>query len=117
MLALPDSVSCFNRALSFFKNVILAGSHEDQYVPFESARIEVSQKLNSNDNPKNSILREMVANIWKSVETDTIHRLDVDFLIAEKSIDSFIGRAAHILFLDSDYLMKILIYRYSEYLE
>jgi hypothetical protein len=105
-----------NNALSYFKNIILAGSHEDQYVPFESARIEITQKIGS-DHIKGNIIKEMVSNVWKNVEADTVHRLDVDFLISEKSLDSFIGRAAHILFLDSDYLMKILIYRFSEYFE
>lgn len=33
-----------------------------------------------------------------------------------RTIDSFIGRAAHILFLESQPLLKMLVYRYDNYL-
>ena len=88
---------------------MLAGLNEDQYVPFESARIEVSPKISS-FSAKGSIDKEMAENIWKNVEADTIYRKDVDFLISEKRIYSFIGSSAHMLFLDSVYIMKILIF-------
>jgi hypothetical protein len=36
-------------------------------------------------------------------------------MITEKTVDSFIGRTAHIKFLENEYFMKMLIYRFLEF--
>jgi Putative serine esterase (DUF676)/Protein FAM135 len=101
------------KGLSYFENVILASSHEDQYVPYESSRMEISNKTKI-DSTYGPIIREMISNVMNTLQTNTVHRLDVDFVMKEVNFDTFIGRAAHIQFLESDYLMKILLYRYSD---
>lgn len=43
----------------------------------------------------------MVESLLSNLKTDRVHRLDVNFEIPEKNIDSMIGRAAHIQFLEN----------------
>lgn len=103
------------KGLGWFRQVALVSSFQDQYAPFDSARMEVSQKA-ANDPEKGEIYMEMASNLLSSVSVDTLYRLDINFRIAEKSLDSFIGRAAHIQFLENQTLMKMIIYRYPELL-
>ena len=44
-----------------------------------------------------------------------MYRIDVDFRISETNLDSFIGRTAHIQFLECQNLMKMLIHRFKEF--
>ena len=49
----------------------------------------------------------MVNNILgKCNDLEVLYRLDVNFNIEETSLDSMIGRTAHILFLENEDLMK-----------
>jgi hypothetical protein len=52
----------------------------------------------------------MAFNILSKFTKDSIRRIDVNFVIPEKSIDSFIGRTAHIQFLENQNFMRILFY-------
>ncbi|CAG9316223.1 unnamed protein product [Blepharisma stoltei] len=103
------------KGLGWFKQVALVSSFQDQYVPYDSARMEVSQRA-ANDPDKGEIYMEMASNLLSLMSVDTLYRLDINFKIAEKSLDSFIGRAAHIQFLENQTLMKMIIYRYPELL-
>jgi len=49
---------------------------------------------------------------WKS---SCIYRIDVNFKMEKKNIDTIIGRAAHIQFLENQVVMKMLIYRYPHF--
>lgn len=42
----------------------------------------------------------MAQNILGSIPADVLYRIDVDFRIEETNLDSFIGRTAHIQFLE-----------------
>ena len=100
--------------LSHFKYVILVGSHQDNYAPYHSARIEMarhtdgpylqSETVNLGlppDDPR-LVLHEMVSNIMKHIAPEKLVRINVDFhLDGSSKIDTTIGRAAHIRFLDS----------------
>ena len=57
----------------------------------------------------------MVNNLLSKVPIDVLYRLDVNFQISETNIDSMIGRTAHILVLESEELMKMLVTRYKEF--
>lgn len=43
----------------------------------------------------------MVENLMGNITAEKIYKLDVYFEIKEKGFDSFIGRKAHILFLEN----------------
>lgn len=50
----------------------------------------------------------------KQIECERLYRLDVNFKIDEKNIDSMIGRTAHILLLECEPLIENLVNRYTE---
>jgi len=97
--------------LSNFRHVVLLASHQDQYAPFESARLEMADGAKK-DSPSGRLYSEMLQNILGPLEPDRIIRFDIDFGITEVSLDSFIGRAAHIHFIESQELMKMLTHMY-----
>ena len=73
-----------------FKKIIVAGSSEDSYVPWHSARIQ----YHSSKNSSSKVEREMIESI---LGDQIVHRIDIHFNIdSTKDVDSFIGRAAHI---------------------
>lgn len=48
-------------------------------------------------------------------DLEVLYRLDVNFNIEETSLDSVIGRTAHILFLENEELMKMMVSRYKTF--
>lgn len=56
----------------------------------------------------------MVNNLLgKCMNLDVLYRLDVNFNIEETNVDSVLGRTAHILFLENEELMKMIVSRYK----
>ena len=66
------------------------------YAPFDSARIQISNKKDLMANKTGSIYIQMAQNILNTLPLDVLYRIDVDFRIEETNLDSFIGRTAHI---------------------
>ena len=48
-----------------------------------------------------------------NVPLDVLYRLDVNFNIEETNLDSMIGRTAHILFLENEELLRMIVARYK----
>ena len=61
------------------------------------------------------MVMQMASNILDKLQVDVIYRIDVDFRIEETNLDSFIGRTAHIQFLECQNMMKMLIHRFKEF--
>lgn len=71
----------------------------------------------------------MIYNLMKDLGTDRIHRIDVNFKIVDKYIyssiiihttrqlETFIGRAGHIEFLENLALIKMFIYTFDDLFE
>jgi len=98
--------------LSSFEHIVLFSSYQDQYAPFDSARIEVSPK-SQEDTKHGTTYAEMARSVLSQINVEKITRFDVNFRIPEKTLDTFIGRAAHIHFLENMLLMRMLIHNYS----
>jgi len=99
------------RGLEFFQHVVLVSCQADQYSPFDSARIEVGAMQDKHPSPE--AYAEMVQHIWAPVDPSQVFRFDVNFNIPEKNLDTFIGRAAHIQFLECQPIMKTIIHCYG----
>ena len=96
--------------------MILFSSHQDFYVPFESARIQYGTWA-KDQKGIGKHLKQMADNILAKLSTDKLIRVDMNFTL-EKSFDtSFIGRKAHIMILDSFKLQAIFAYFYSVYFQ
>ena len=57
----------------------------------------------------------MAKNILGDLKSKMLFRLDVNFKIKDKNLDSWIGRTAHIQFLENQQFMKMLIHRYRDF--
>ncbi|CAI2387750.1 unnamed protein product [Moneuplotes crassus] len=108
-------LSC-QEGLNWFKNVVLISSYKDSYAPFDSARIQNCTQA-TKDSKYGEFYMKMANNILEKLSTNSIHRIDVNFMINEKNMDTFIGRAAHIHFLENQYFMRILSHRFLEFFD
>lgn len=54
----------------------------------------------------------MSENILNQLSCDTLVRLDVNFKIDNKNLDSFIGRTAHILLVENEEFINTIVYKY-----
>ncbi|EGR33815.1 serine esterase, putative [Ichthyophthirius multifiliis] len=118
------------KGLGWFKNICLVSSSQDSYSPFDSARIEMTKEA-SKDPKKGQLYNEMTQNVLGQLSTNVLYRLDVHFQIQEKllfiifqylnqffcfrNIDTFIGRAAHIQFIECQQLIRLLILNYEQF--
>eukprot|EP01016_Furgasonia_blochmanni_P003635 TRINITY_DN11420_c0_g1_i7.p1 TRINITY_DN11420_c0_g1~~TRINITY_DN11420_c0_g1_i7.p1 ORF type:complete len:390 (-),score=79.73 TRINITY_DN11420_c0_g1_i7:206-1375(-) len=104
------------RGLSWFKNVCLLSSYQDSYAPFESARITFNPKAVKNSADE-VYYKQMAMNILAETTPETLCRVDVNFKIKEKTLDSLIGRKAHILFLEDQAYMRMFMYHFRHLFE
>jgi len=100
-----------SRGLEHFRHIVLTSCYEDQYGQLQSARAEVCPEWAGQADKE--VYKEMVGNIWAAVRPEQVMRLDMNFVIAEKNLDAFIGRTAHIQFLECQQMMRMLVHNYS----
>uniref|UniRef100_A0A0E0R4N8 DUF676 domain-containing protein n=1 Tax=Oryza rufipogon TaxID=4529 RepID=A0A0E0R4N8_ORYRU len=102
---------CKLNTLDNFKNIILVSSPQDGYVPYHSARIDSCPASSSDNSKKGQVFTEMLNNCLDqlrapSSETRVFMRCDVSFDQSShgrrRSLNTMIGRAAHIEFLEND---------------
>lgn len=98
--------------LEFFKHVALASSYQDQWVPFESTRIEISNSAES-DPKRGPLFTKLAHSILARVPVERLLRFDVNFQILETNLDTMIGRSSHIQFLECEQLMKMFVHAYG----
>ena len=98
----------------FKKKVLLVGSHSDTYSPYHSARIEMCRAALDDLTGAGGDYRRMLENIWKSVDPSKVEKVDVSFKFEKSNLDTVLGRAAHIKFLDSVELTAILCLAWRE---
>ena len=83
------------KGMGWFKHIVLVSSYQDSYAPFDSARIQICNRA-TNDANRGNFYIKMARNILGNIPADVLYRIDVDFRISEKNLDSLIGRTAHI---------------------
>ena len=92
--------------------MVLVSSYQDQYAPFDSARIQICKEA-AKDVSRGSGYIQMVNGLLGGVPLNVLYRLDVNFNIEETNLDSMIGRTAHILFLENEELLRMIVARYK----
>jgi len=108
-----------NSNLELFRNLLLAGSSQDKYVPIHSARVELCKTAVKDSSVTGAAYREMVNNILsRVVEADThLVRYDIHHALPNNT-NSLIGRAAHIAVLDSElFIEKFLVIAVLKYFQ
>eukprot|EP00475_Leptophrys_vorax_P037125 TRINITY_DN6360_c0_g1_i3.p1 TRINITY_DN6360_c0_g1~~TRINITY_DN6360_c0_g1_i3.p1 ORF type:complete len:817 (-),score=152.00 TRINITY_DN6360_c0_g1_i3:462-2912(-) len=98
--------------IGFFKNVLLVSSPADRYAPYHSVRIDLHEQAEK-DRKNGVIYKEIVLNLQKQIRNSNFTRFDVCFMNNKSNLDTFIGRAAHICFLDQPLyiLMFLVVYK------
>ena len=102
--------------LRWFEHVFLFGSQQDRYVPFHSTRVELCKEAVGDVSVRGRVYERMVGNVLRGMEGVSVKRFDVSFVSRRKSLDTLIGRAAHIYFLDNIGYMQLLVSVYKHYL-
>lgn len=117
--ATPEETFMFklskDRSLSLFKHVILVSGHQDQYVPLHSALIHVPSDAEK-DMDGGPILIAMAANIMSTIDASTVIRVNFDYIFEHITMDTLIGRAAHINILESHSILQLLFFCLYQYL-
>ncbi|CAH2038426.1 unnamed protein product [Thlaspi arvense] len=116
---------CKQKTLNSFKNIILLSSPQDGYVPYHSARIESCQPASFDNSKRGVAFLEMLNNCMDQIRgpsPETPHhqrvfmRCDVNFdtTLYGRNLNSFIGRAAHIEFLESDIFARFIMWSFQD---
>ncbi|KAJ3671410.1 hypothetical protein LUZ60_007489 [Juncus effusus] len=112
---------CKEKTLEHFKNIILLSSPQDGYVPYHSARIELSHSSSHDNSKKGEIFMDMLNSCLDQIraptsETRILMRCDVNFDNSNqsRSLNTIIGRAAHIEFLETDVYVKFIMWSFPE---
>ncbi|CDY57934.1 BnaA06g38020D [Brassica napus] len=116
---------CKQKTLDSFKNIILLSSPQDGYVPYHSARIESCQPASSDNSKRSVAFLEMLNNCMDQIRGPTLEtshhqrvfmRCDVNFdtTLYGRNLNSFIGRAAHIEFLESDIFARFVMWSFQD---
>ena len=103
-----------DNGMASFKYVMFVSSHQDAYVPHDSARCQISAAAVQKDQTQGGTYSVMANNVLNNLEKcEKLYRLEVDFKIEGANFDSMIGRTAHIQLLESNTLMRVLIHKYE----
>ncbi|XP_037493387.1 protein FAM135A isoform X2 [Jatropha curcas] len=109
------------KTLENFRHIILISSPQDGYVPYHSARIELCRAASLDYSRKGRIFLEMLNNCLDQIRAPTSQprvfmRCDVNFDTSNhgRNFNSFIGRTAHIEFLESDIFARFIMWSFQE---
>ena len=85
---------------------------QDQYVPFDSTRVQPPQK--EHEGPRAVAQTEMasqiLSNLGRPGGTQLI-RVDVDFPVKQwRSVNNAVGRTAHLAFVESEVFIRLLVW-------
>ncbi|KAF2569988.1 hypothetical protein F2Q70_00001817 [Brassica cretica] len=116
---------CKQKTLEHFKNIILLSSPQDGYVPYHSARIESCQPASFDSTKRGIAFLEMLNNCMDQLrgpapeaphQQRVFMRCDVNFdmTVYGRNLNSFIGRAAHIEFLESDIFARFIMWSFQD---
>ncbi|KAL7199346.1 hypothetical protein ACSBR2_021602 [Camellia fascicularis] len=115
---------CKQKTLENFKNIILLSSPQDGYVPYHSARIEMCQGAAGDNSKKGKVFLEMLNSCLDQIRSPSReHRLfmrcDVNFDTSTqgRNLNTLIGRAAHIEFLESDVFARFIMWSFPDLFE
>ncbi|KAL0053468.1 hypothetical protein WJX82_006088 [Trebouxia sp. C0006] len=99
-------------SLTLFKCVLLAASPQDQYVPFDSTRIQSpkAEQQGRRATAQRGMARKLLHGADGSQNTRLI-RVDVDFPVKQwKSVNNAVGRTAHLAFVESEAFIRFLVW-------
>ncbi|XP_047316748.1 protein FAM135B-like isoform X3 [Impatiens glandulifera] len=107
------------RSLENFKNIVLLSSPQDGYIPYHSARIESCMAASVDNSKKGKVFLEMLNECLDQIrapsqEQRIFMRCDVNFDTSSqgRNLNTMIGRAAHIEFLETDIFARFIMWSF-----
>jgi len=98
--------------LDWFQHVLLVGSSQDEWVPYESTRMQYTVKAKSDDK-RGAAYASMVSSMMRRLPVQTLYRVDINFFMKQQgALDSMLGRTAHGLLLADQEVLKMIVERY-----
>jgi len=92
--------------ISYFQKVILVGSKKDTYACLETSTIQPSQQLR--ELPASKSLMQMQKRLLGQIAKCQVVRLNVNTVTKANTFDDYIGRQAHIQFIDNTEVIKLI---------
>ncbi|KAF8377184.1 hypothetical protein HHK36_030557 [Tetracentron sinense] len=112
---------CKQKTLENFKNIILLSSPQDGYIPYHSARIDMCKASSWDTSKRGIVFLEMLNNCLDQIRAPSskqrmFMRCDVNFDISSqgRNLNTMIGRAAHIEFLENDIFARFIMWSFPE---
>ncbi|KAK9096813.1 hypothetical protein Sjap_022310 [Stephania japonica] len=112
---------CKQKTLERFKNIIVLSSPQDGYIPYHSARIEMCQAALWDSSKKSKVFIDMLNNCLDQIREPSSSqrmfvRCDVNFDTSShgRNLNTFIGRAAHIEFLETDIFARFIMWSFPD---
>ena len=105
-----------DRGMSLFKHVVLVSGHQDQYVPLHSSLIQVPGAAEKDIDGGPTVIA-MAANLMGSLDPSRVLRINTDHYFEHVTMDTMIGRAAHVSLLDSHGFILLLFFSLFAVLE
>ncbi|KAL6658353.1 hypothetical protein ACP70R_003939 [Stipagrostis hirtigluma subsp. patula] len=112
---------CKLKTLENFKNIILVSSPQDGYVPYHSARIDLCHASSTDNSKKGQVFTDMLNNCLDQIrapssEQRVFMRCDVNFdqSTQGRNLNTMIGRAAHIEFLENDIYARFIMWSFPD---
>ncbi|EDV23463.1 uncharacterized protein TRIADDRAFT_58113 [Trichoplax adhaerens] len=100
--------------LTHFKNILLVSSEQDRYVSYHSARIEHCKLSIKDNSDQGAVYTEMLESLLEPLKKSNTNVIRYNiFHNCESSLNSFIGRAAHIAMLDSELFTERFLFGYA----
>lgn len=97
--------------LDWFKHVLLFSSYQDNYTPYDSARIELGPWAS---NPGYKTHRKMAESLLSKLENCNVVRVDLS-MKSFKTTDAITGRIAHMIIIENFLIQTIFVYFYCRY--
>ena len=101
-------------ALRQFSHVLLFSSHQDNYSPYHSSRIEQCRAgARGKDSASGVMFQRMLNHLHDNLRPENTLRVDVSHAEKHGIISTAIGRQAHIRFIDSFQLTFMIVHSYA----
>lgn len=98
--------------LRYFRNILLVSSSQDPYVPYHSARMEITPFAVC-DPVDGNIYVEMVSNLYHQTQNCNVRRIDVHFGETDKkTFADWTGRSIHTSFIDNSTFIQMFLFLY-----
>mmetsp|Transcript_21558 Transcript_21558/g.85729 ORF Transcript_21558/g.85729 Transcript_21558/m.85729 type:complete len:156 (-) Transcript_21558:382-849(-) len=115
------------KGFELFKYVVLVGSKQDSYVPMHTAQATIPRPAELDRKGDGNVYVQMAANLMKPISVQssaaaapdaagatskqtTLVRLTIDHKFTQTNLDTVIGRAAHLAYIDSSAAVLLVLF-------